>query len=107
MANHKINNLRVFVAMIYTLAILFSLIGYFVIGHLAGRRVKHLDDYLVAGRNAPTFLILGTLVASYLSTSAFLGETGFAYQGYPFVMLIFAAVSTSGCLLGALASVVI
>ncbi|SHJ89693.1 Na+/proline symporter [Halomonas caseinilytica] len=103
MANHKINNLRVFVAMIYTLAILFSLIGYFVIGHLAGRRVKHLDDYLVAGRNAPTFLILGTLVASYLSTSAFLGETGFAYQGYPFVMLIFAAVSTSGCLLGALA----
>ncbi|MES3675697.1 sodium:solute symporter family protein [Halomonas elongata] len=89
--------------MIYTLAILFSLIAYFVIGHWAGRRVKHLDDYLVAGRNAPTFLILGTLVASYLSTSAFLGETGFAYQGYPFVMLIFAAISTSGCLLGALA----
>ncbi|GEK74349.1 MULTISPECIES: sodium:solute symporter family protein [Halomonas] len=89
--------------MVYTSAILLSLIGYFVIGHLAGRRVKHLDDYLVAGRNAPTFLILGTLVASYLSTSAFLGETGFAYQGYPFVMLIFAAISTSGCLLGALA----
>lgn len=89
--------------MIYTIAILFSLVGYFLIGHLAGRRVKHLDDYLVAGRNAPTFFILGTLVASYLSTSAFLGETGFAYQGYPFVMLIFAAVSTSGCLLGALA----
>ncbi|MEC9483298.1 MAG: sodium:solute symporter family protein [Halomonas sp.] len=89
--------------MIYTIAILLSLVGYFLIGHLAGRRVKHLDDYLVAGRNAPTFFILGTLVASYLSTSAFLGETGFAYQGYPFVMLIFAAVSTSGCLLGALA----
>ncbi|MEA3252707.1 MAG: sodium:solute symporter family protein [Pseudomonadota bacterium] len=88
--------------MVYTTAILLSLIGYFVIGHLAGRRVQHLDDYLVAGRNAPTFLILGTLVASYLSTSAFLGETGFAYSGYPFVMLIFAAVSTSGCLLGAL-----
>lgn len=88
--------------MIYTVAILLSLIGYFVIGHLAGRRVQGLDDYLVAGRNAPTFFILGTLVASYLSTSAFLGETGFAYQGYPFVMLIFAAVSTSGCLLGAL-----
>ncbi|MDN3556393.1 sodium:solute symporter family protein [Halomonas maura] len=88
--------------MVYTLAILISLVGYFLIGHLAGRRVKHLDDYLVAGRNAPTFLILGTLVASYLSTSAFLGETGFAYQGYPFVMLIFAAISTAGCLLGAM-----
>ena len=89
--------------MVYTIAILCSLVGYFLIGHLAGRRVKHLDDYLVAGRNAPTFFILGTLVASYLSTSAFLGETGFAYDGYPFVMLIFAAISTSGCLLGALA----
>ncbi|MBP5979624.1 MAG: sodium:solute symporter family protein [Halomonas sp.] len=88
--------------MIYTIAILLSFVGYFVIGHLAGRRVKGLDDYLVAGRNASTFFILGTLVASYLSTSAFLGETGFAYQGYPFVMLIFAAISTSGCLLGAL-----
>ncbi|ALM52959.1 sodium:solute symporter family protein [Halomonas huangheensis] len=89
--------------MSYTLAIVFSLVCYFLIGNWAGRRVKHLDDYLVAGRNAPTFLILGTLVASYLSTSAFLGETGFAYAGYPFVMLIFAAISTSGCLLGALA----
>ncbi|KFF50685.1 sodium:solute symporter [Gammaproteobacteria bacterium MFB021] len=89
--------------MTYTVAIVLSLVGYFAIGHWAGRRVKHLDDYLVAGRNAPTFLILGTLVASYLSTSAFLGETGFAYAGYPFVMLLFAAISTSGCLLGALA----
>ncbi|GHC38717.1 sodium:solute symporter family protein [Aidingimonas halophila] len=88
--------------MVYTAAIVLSLIGYFIIGNLAGRRVKHLDDYLVAGRNAPTLMILGTLVASYLSTSAFLGETGFAYQGYPFVMLIFAAISTAGCLLGAL-----
>ncbi|MGQ4878518.1 sodium:solute symporter family protein [Billgrantia sp. LNSP4103-1] len=88
--------------MVYTAAIVLSLVGYFIIGNLAGRRVKHLDDYLVAGRNAPTLMILGTLVASYLSTSAFLGETGFAYQGYPFVMLIFAAVSTAGCLLGAM-----
>ncbi|MCP1367226.1 sodium:solute symporter family protein, partial [Halomonas sp. BBD48] len=62
--------------MVYTAAIVLSLIGYFIIGNLAGRRVKDLDDYLVAGRNAPTLMILGTLVASYLSTSAFLGETG-------------------------------
>ena len=88
--------------MLFTAAILLSLIAYFVIGHLAGRRVRHLDDYVVAGRNAPTFVILGTLVASYTSTSAFLGETGFAYRGYPFVMMIFAATSTAGCLIGAL-----
>lgn len=88
--------------MLFTLAIIISLVAYFIIGQWAGRRVRHVDDYMVAGRNAPTFVILGTLVASYASTSAFLGETGFAYRGYPFVMLIFAATSTAGCLIGAL-----
>ena len=30
----------------------------------------------MAGRNAPTLLIVGTLVASLMSTNAFMGETG-------------------------------
>ncbi|NRB70762.1 MAG: sodium:solute symporter family protein, partial [Xanthomonadales bacterium] len=62
---------------IYAGAIAASLIVYLLVGNYAGRRVKHLDDYFVAGRNAPTLLIVGTLVASIMSTNAFLGETGF------------------------------
>ena len=66
---------------IYAGAILLSLVIYVLIGNYAGRRVKHLEDYFVAGRQAPTLLIVGTLVASIMSTNAFLGETGFVYEG--------------------------
>lgn len=67
---------------IYAATILVSLLIYIVVGNYAGRKVKHLDDYLVVGRRAPTFLIVGTLVASTISTGSFLADTGFIYQGY-------------------------
>ena len=38
--------------------------AYLIVGTWAGRRVKHLDDYFVAGRQAPTLLILGTCGAA-------------------------------------------
>ena len=60
----------------FQFAILVSLAGYLSIGWYAGRRVKDLEDFFVAGRNAPTLLILGTLVASFMSTNAFMGEAG-------------------------------
>ncbi len=66
---------------IYTGTILVSLVVYIVVGNYAGRRVKKLDDYFVAGRRAPTVLIVGTLVASLLTTAMFLCETGFVYEG--------------------------
>ena len=56
---------------IYSAAIVISLIIYIAVGNYAGRRVKKLDDYFVAGRRAPTLLIVGTLVASVLSTIIF------------------------------------
>lgn len=78
-----------------------SLAIYLLVGNYAGRKVKGLDDYFVAGRRAPTLLIVGTLVASFLSTNAFLAETGFAYDGYAFLMLALVGVNTSGYVIGA------
>lgn len=46
---------------------------------LAGRKIQKLDDYVVAGRNGSTLMIVGTLVASFLSTNTFLAESGMAY----------------------------
>ena len=62
---------------LFTLTIGVSILIYLVIGCYAGRSVKKLDDYFVAGRRAPTLLILGTLVASVMSTSIFMGEAAF------------------------------
>jgi len=65
---------------LFTVTIGVSILIYVVIGSYAGRGVKKLDDYFVAGRRAPTILILGTLVASVMSTSIFMGEAAFTYE---------------------------
>ena len=52
---------------IYTTTIAISIIIYIALGSYAGRGIKRLDDYYVAGRRAPTLLILGTLVAPQLA----------------------------------------
>ncbi|WP_083920798.1 sodium:solute symporter family protein [Kushneria aurantia] len=85
----------------YVWSVVVSLIVYLVVGGWAGKAVRNVDDYFVAGRNAPTLLIVGTLVASYLSTGLFLGETGFAYDGFPFLMLALSTISVNGSYLGA------
>ena len=86
----------------YAWGILVSLVVYFVVGNYAGRKVRHLDDYYVAGRRAPTLLVVGTLVASLLSTTAFLGEVGMAYSGHGAIVLMLVAVNVSGYILGAI-----
>ncbi len=87
---------------IYTGAIVASLIIYIAVGNYAGRRVKKLDDYFVAGRRASTVLIVGTLVASVLSTNIFLGETGFVYEGQAGPYLLWPPMAAMGYIFGAL-----
>ena len=87
---------------IYILAILISVIVFIGVGINAGRGVKKLDDYFVAGRRAPTLLIIGTLVASVFSTSIFLGEAGFTYDGQLGPYLLMPGVAVIGYVYGAL-----
>ena len=86
----------------YALAIVISVLVYVAIGNYAGRKVKHLDDYFVAGRRAPTFMILGTLVASVVGTNSFLGDVGMAYDGYAAALIIGVPMTLTGYVLGAL-----
>lgn len=86
----------------FTLAIFGSFILYLVIGAAVGRKVKSTDDYYVAGRNAPTFLVAGTLVASFLSSVSFMGELGFSYDGFPLVLFLLTAINISGYSVGVL-----
>jgi Na+/proline symporter len=61
-----------------------------------------LDDYFVAGRQAPTLLIVGTLVASVFSTSIFLGEAGFTYDGQLGPYILMPGIAVIGYVYGAL-----
>lgn len=67
---------------IYAIGVLVSVIVYIAIGNYAGTRVKNVSDYYVSGRSAPTLLILGTLLASMISTNSFMGDSGWSYSGY-------------------------
>ena len=87
---------------IYTTTIVTSILVYVVIGNYAGRGVKHLDDYYVAGRRAPTLVIAGTLVASVLSSTIFLGGAGFAYESQAGPYILFPSAAASGYVLGAI-----
>ena len=66
---------------IFFVGVIVSIAVYLVVGLLAGRKVKDIDDYYVSGRNAPTILIAGTLFASMLSVNGFMGDQGFCYTG--------------------------
>lgn len=66
---------------VYLIGVIISIVIYMLIGNLAGRSVKNVDDYYVSGRNAGTLLISGTLIASMMSTSSFIGDVAWTYDG--------------------------
>lgn len=86
----------------FLVGIVVSMLIYLGVGWYAGRKVKRLEDYYVAGRNAPTLLIVSTLVASFLSTNAFLGEVGMAYGGHAGLLVIVTLGNAAGYVVGAL-----
>ena len=87
---------------IFTLGIAISVVIFVAVGIYAGRSVKKLDDYFVAGRRAPTLLIVGTLVASVFSTSLFLGEAGFTYDGQLGPYILMPGIAVIGYVYGAI-----
>ncbi len=74
----------------YFIGMVISMILYVVLGLVISRGVKNANDFFVAGRQAPTLLIVGSLVASYCSTGLFMGDVGEAYGGLfsPFMMTV-------------------
>lgn len=86
---------------IYIAGVAVSLIIFSIIGLLAGKRVKNKNDYYVAGRRAPTLLITGSLIASFLSTGAFMGDTGEVYKGFFMGIVIVGVIQATGYIFGA------
>ncbi len=85
----------------YSIGILAALVVFFAVGIIAGRMVKNTNDYYVSGRRAPTILIVGSLIASFLSTGAFLGDTGEVYSGFFMGIVIVGIIQATGYIYGA------
>ncbi len=86
---------------IFTVGIIIAVIVFIAIGIFAGRKVENINDYYVAGRKAPVILIVGSLIASFLSTGAFLGDTGEVYSGFFMGIVIVGVLQASGYVYGA------
>lgn len=86
---------------VYLIGTLIALAVFTLIGVFAGRSVKDVNDYYVAGRRAPAILIVGSLTASFLSTGAFMGDTGEVYSGFFMGIVIVGILQASGYVYGA------
>ena len=54
-----------------------------LIGYLSGRRVKTMEDYLIAGRSLPFYLAVPTIVATWFGAGSSMGVSGTVYsQGF-------------------------
>lgn len=85
---------------IYTAGMVATMLAYIVIGAIISRQVRNANDFYVAGRNAPAFLITGSLVASYISTGTFMGDAGECYSGFFAPIMVVVGILCNGYLLG-------
>lgn len=86
---------------IFGIVTIISLIVYLAVGFYSAKGMKTVDDFYVMGRNAPAFLITGTLIATNVSSVAFVGYVGAVYSrgSLPYVIM-FGATVAAGLFLG-------
>ncbi len=81
------------VAVIIYLALM-ALVGVF----FAKKSVKNSDDFMVAGRSLPLFVVMGTLLATFVGSGTVVGGASFIYQYGPFAAIF----NLSGGFVGAI-----
>lgn len=86
---------------IYIIGIIVTMIIYLIIGAIISRKVKNANDFYVAGRNAPSFLITGSLVASFIGVGLFMGDVGEAYSGFFAPIMVAVGILSVGYIVGA------
>lgn len=87
---------------VYFGGMLLSMAIYIILGIIISHGVKNANDFFVAGRNAPTILIVGSLVASYCSTGLFMGDVGEAYAEFYSPFMMTAMMLVGGYILGSI-----
>jgi SSS family solute:Na+ symporter len=67
------------VDIVFTLAFIVYMLVMIIVGWWVSRKQKSGDDFLLAGRNVPLLLSLGTTVATMVGTGSSMGAVAFAY----------------------------
>jgi len=85
---------------VYFIGMMATMVAYIVIGALISRKVKTANDFYVAGRNTPAYLITGSLVASFIGVGLFMGDVGEAYSGFFAPIMVAVGVLSVGYIVG-------
>ena len=85
---------------VFLIGMCISMIAYIVIGFIISKGVKNTSDFFVAGRRAPTFLLVGSLVASYCGTGLYFGDAGESFAGIFSPLMMLGAMLIVGYVLG-------
>ncbi|MCS0789921.1 sodium:solute symporter family protein [Cytobacillus firmus] len=84
---------------IYLVAVVVYLVLMALIGvYFAKKSVKNSDDFMVAGRSLPLFVVMGTLLATFVGSGTVVGGASFIYQYGPFAAIF----NLSGGIFGAI-----
>ncbi len=84
----------------YFFGMLITMVAYIVVGALISKRVKTANDFYVAGRNSPAYLITGSLVASFIGVGLFMGDVGESYSGFFAPIMVAVGVLSVGYIVG-------
>lgn len=87
---------------IFLIGMLITLALYVIIGALISKKVKNANDFFVAGRNAPAYLITGSLVASFIGVGLFMGDVGECYSGFFAPIMVAVGVLSVGYIVGSI-----
>ena len=85
---------------IYFWGICITMLVYVVVGMLISRGVKTANDFFVAGRQAPSYLITGSLVASFIGVGLFMGDVGECYSGFFSPIMVAVGILSVGYIVG-------
>jgi Na+/proline symporter len=66
--------------MIYYLVIGIYLIGLLIIGFSKSGSIKNQEDFSVAGRSLSTWILVGTMAATWMGTGSVLGNAGKTFE---------------------------
>ena len=84
----------------YLIGVLVTFVLYIFVSFLISRKFKSANDFFVAGRNAPTMLITGSLVASFIGVGLFMGDVGESYSGFFAPIIVAVGVLSVGYVIG-------
>lgn len=85
---------------VFLIGMVISMIIYIIVGLVISKGVKSTNDFFVAGRRAPTFLLVGSLVASYCGTGLYFGDAGESFAGIFSPLMMLGAMLIVGYVLG-------